>query len=89
MKTFIYTSSSEWSLGGTVRRVEVFRVRRNKPYLIARNEGTYKTTEQLVWEVLRDSGELPASAFERNPNGSPKYLPHLMKDAGIADVIAV
>lgn len=70
--------------------MKVFRVKKNKPQLVATESDTFTDEFQLVMQAMKAAKLLPAAAFARNQFGGDKYChAYLLRDAGFADVIRI
>jgi len=87
MKTFAYQYEKLWRRDHTMHIVRIYRVKKNVPIFIAQEVDVFVDEGQLVMQALQKHKLLPKRAFARNENGSAKYYPHSLKEAGIAQII--
>ena len=87
MKHFIYTYSEKFRKDRTYKTVQVYRLIRNTPKLVASSTDTYVSEFQHVMQTMEAHKLLPRGAFERNQFGGFRYAyPNLLKEAGFANV---
>ncbi len=92
MKTFIYTYMEHTpKREGAVRKsVRIYRVRGNKPTLVAAGEDTYVSEFQLVLQVMEAAKLLPRKAFAKTAFGGYEHCyPTSMLADGIAAIYKV
>lgn len=84
MKTFIYTMKER----GSLKKVTIYRIIRNKPVLVAfEYTGSYVDDVQLVVQALREFKQLPR--YKHRPGHGDYNSAWLMKEDGVADVIRI
>lgn len=88
MKHFIYTyteGKSPRDGSGIVKTVRIYRVKRNKPELVAEGSDTFVSEFQLVMQVAENNKLLPKKTFTRNQYGGNMYGNNwALEQAGIA-----
>lgn len=87
MKHFIYTYSEKQRRGATEKTVRIYRIKRGIPHCVGSRTDTFVSEFQLVMELMKANGLLPAKAFKTNNFGGFEYwYSSGLEAAGIASV---